>query len=246
MKTPFFTLPRHLLLHAVSTLCIGLGCAYPLATAMHLFEPGPLCLAVCACAALFFALLDCMPRLRGIAYPLVFLALFSLVWQYRDQAQAVSAALTLFLNGQPLALSAYSRPLCVLLALLMTSVGSSLARSEGAFFPLSLLTIAELIVISFLGIDVSALSFLPLVMALLIAARAPGVGSLRIVPCAALVLLGTIATNIPLSCVGLGAGFAALFVNLKYWRCPHCGGHQGRDPGQLCRHCGEELKELED
>lgn len=64
--------------------------------------------------------------------------------------------------------------------------------------------------------------------------------------CAALVLLGTIATNIPLSCVGLGAGFAALFVNVKYWRCPYCGGHLGRDPGQFCRHCGEELKELED
>lgn len=189
MKTPFFSLPRHLLLHTLSTLCIGFGCAYPLALAMHLFTPAPLCFLCCCGIALLFALLDCMPRLRALAYPLILAAIIYTAIQSRDQLSSIGAAITLFMNGQPLALSVYSRPVIILISLLMTSIGSSLARSDSAFFPLALLTIAELIILSFLGIDVHALSLFPLVLALLIAARVPGADTVRVIPCAALVLL---------------------------------------------------------
>ena len=189
MKTPFFSLPRHLLLHLVSTFCIGIGCAWPLALALHLFDPLPVCLAASCGAAFVFALLDCMPRLRTLCILIIPAAAAAIAFAMKDHVQAVSAALTLFLNGQPLALAAYSRAAAILLSLLTTCIGASLARSENAFFPLALLTISVLIAISFLGIDVSALSLLPLAAALLIAARVPGVGSRSIVPAAALALL---------------------------------------------------------
>lgn len=34
---------------------------------------------------------------------------------------------------------------------------------------------------------------------------------------------------------------AIIAVNIRYWRCPHCGQHLGRDVGRYCTHCGEEL-----
>ena len=34
-------------------------------------------------------------------------------------------------------------------------------------------------------------------------------------------------------------------VNLRLWRCPHCGGHLGRDVSQYCTHCGKRLDDLE-
>jgi len=111
------------------------------------------------------------------------------VVQHRGQAQAVVSAFTLFFNGQPLSLAAYSRVITILLSFLMTSIGASLAQSESAFFPLSLLAIIELIIISFLGIDIPAFSFLPLTLALLISARVRGTGSLSVIPAAAMVLL---------------------------------------------------------
>ena len=141
MKKPSFSIPKGLALHALATLCIGLGCAWPLLLAMNLAASWPLCAACCALVALLFALGDCMPRLRAAVYPLLLLALAGIVFAYRDQAAAVSGSLTLFLNGQPLALAAYSRALTALLSVLLTCVGASLARSDQAFFPLALLTV---------------------------------------------------------------------------------------------------------
>ncbi len=188
MKTPFFALPRHALLHAISTLCVGLGCASPLCLAMHLPSPYALCLTTCAATALAQLVLDCLPRLRGLLCGLMIAAVAALLWPYRSHAQPLGAAITLFVNGYPLALGAYARFIVVALSVLMTLIGASLSRNESAFFPLALLTIALLIVISFLGIDVGALPFVPLTLALLLAARVPGAGTLRIVPGAALVL----------------------------------------------------------
>ena len=191
MKTPFFALPRRLLLHTVSTLCIALGCAYPLCRALHLFSPLPVCAAVCTGAALFFALRDCLPRLRPLLTLAALCALGALLWQLRAHLPSFGAAITLFLNGQPLALAAYSRAVAAALSLLLAFAGAGLARSESAFFPLALLTISELLIISFLGVDVPVFSLLPLIAALLIAARAPGAGSVSTAVCAALVLLLT-------------------------------------------------------
>jgi len=192
MKTPFFSIPRHLALHTLATLCISLGGAYPLLLAMDIAASPALCAACCACAALCLMALDCLPRLRGLAYPLLLCAMIAVLLPYRDQTQAVTAALALFANGQPLALAAYAQPVCMLVSLAMTGVAAPLARSEHAFFPVALLTIGELLVISFLGANVSAFSLLPLVLALLLLGRAPGTSLLRVLPAAAVVLAGAL------------------------------------------------------
>ena len=36
MKKPSYSIPKGLALHALATLCIGLGCAWPLLLAMNL------------------------------------------------------------------------------------------------------------------------------------------------------------------------------------------------------------------
>ena len=68
-------------------------------------------------------------------------------------------------HGQPLALAAYSQELSLLLSLVFTGIGASLSRSEQAFFPLALLEIALLFIVSFLGAQIGAASLLPLILA---------------------------------------------------------------------------------
>ena len=198
MKKPFFSVPRTLLLHALTTFLIGVGCVWPLALSLGLAAPLSLCAACCASVTLLFALLDCMPRLRALAYPLLLTAICAVVFSLRGQFAAVSAALALMAHGQPLALAAYSREIVMLLSLVLTGVGASLSRSGQAFFPLALLEIALLFVVSFLGADVSAASLLPLILALLLSGRAPGVRARRIVPLCAVILAAT-AMLMPLS-----------------------------------------------
>lgn len=36
-------------------------------------------------------------------------------------------------------------------------------------------------------------------------------------------------------------GAVLVAVNLRFWRCPFCGKHFGRDVPQYCPHCGESL-----
>lgn len=187
-----FSLPKELALHALATLCIGFGCAWPLLLAMNLAASAALCAACCALVALLFALGDCMPRLRAAVYPLLLLALAGIVCVCRDQTAAISGALTLFLNGQPLALAAYSRAITALLSILLTCVGASLARSEQAFFPLAILTVFELLIISLLGLGVSSLALVPLLAALMLVSRARSVGSARLLPMTALALALTL------------------------------------------------------
>ena len=198
MKKPFFSMPRTLLLHALTTFLIGFGCVWPLSLSLGLTAPLTLCAACCGGVTLGFALLDCMPRLRALAYPLLLLAIGSVVFALRGQFAAVSAALVLMVHGQPLALAAYSQELSALLALVFTGIGASLSRSEQAFFPLALLEIALLFIVSFLGASVSAASLLPLILALLLSGRAPGVQARRIVPLCAVILAVT-ALLMPLS-----------------------------------------------
>ena len=62
----------------------------------------------------------------------------------------------------------------MLFSLVFTGVGAALSRSEQAFFPLALLVIVLLFIVSFLGIEVGAFSLLPLVLALILSGRAPG------------------------------------------------------------------------
>lgn len=210
MKTPLFSPPEHLLVQALMTLCIGVGCVCPLALSLGLAAPLRLVLLACGATTLLFALLDCLPRLRALAYPALLAAMAALVFAYRAQLPAIGAALTLMASGQPLALAAYSRPVVLLLSLALTGVGASLARSEHAFFPLALLCIALLFAVSFLGAEAGPLSLLPILAALLLSSRAPGVPQRRILPLTALVLALAL-TLLPLAgqtSQGL-AGFAA-------------------------------------
>lgn len=188
MKTPFFTLPRALALQFLATLFIGAGSAYPLLLALDIAAPAALCFACCAGAALLFAALDCMPRLRALGYPLLLLAIGAAVYPFRTQVSSFSAAITLLANGQSAALAVYARPVTAVIALMMSGVGASLARSEQAFFPLTLITIAELLLVSMLGIPVGAAALFPLILALLLVSRAPGVSLFRLLPGTALVL----------------------------------------------------------
>ena len=192
MKTPFFSIPKGFLLHALTTLCIGFGCSWPLLLAMELPVSPAACAACCAAVALLFALLDCLPRLRFCAYPLLLGALIAAVWPYRDQVQAVSHAFSLFVSGQPLAIAAYSRVITVLLCALLTSIGAALARSDQAFLPLVFLSVFVLMLVSLLELSGSIWAMLPLLTALLLTAKMPGVSSLRLLPMAAAALILTL------------------------------------------------------
>ena len=198
MKKSFFSVPRTLPLHALTTFLIGVGCVWPLSLSLGLTAPLSLCLTACGAVTLLFALLDCMPRLRALAYPLLLLAIGGSALSLRGQFSAVGAALTLMVHGQPLALAAYSQELLLLLSLVFTGIGASLSRSEQAFFPLALLEIALLFIVSFLGAQIGAASLLPLILALLLSGRAPGVRARRIVPLCAAILAVT-ALLMPLS-----------------------------------------------
>lgn len=188
MKQPFFTFPRSLPMQAIMTLCIGLGCAYPLLAAMGIPVAFSHTAAVCAAATALLSAGRCLPRLRFLCYPLLLGALLFLLRPYFSQAGAIGAALTLLVNSQPLALAAYAQPVTQIVCIVLTCVGSGLADDDHAFFPLALLTIGVLFAVSFLGVDVGASAILPLLLALLLAARAGGVSPLRIIPGAALVL----------------------------------------------------------
>ena len=198
MKKSFFSVPRTLPLPALTTFLIGVGCVWPLSLSLGLTAPLSLCLTACGAVTLLFALLDCMPRLRALAYPLLLLAIGGSALSLRGQFSAVGAALTLMVHGQPLALAAYSQELSLLLSLVFTGIGASLSRSEQAFFPLALLEIALLFIVSFLGAQIGAASLLPLILALLLSGRAPGVRARRIVPLCAAILAAT-ALLMPLS-----------------------------------------------
>lgn len=198
MKKPFFSVPRTLILHALTTFLIGVGCVWPLSLSLGLTAPLEECVVCCGAVTLLFALLDCLPRLRALAYPLLLAGISGVAFAMRGQFAAVGAALALLVHGQPLALAAYSQEITLLLALVFTGIGASLSRSDQAFFPLALLEIALLFVVSFLGASVSAASLLPLILALLLSSRAPGVQAQRIVPLCAVVLAVT-ALLMPLS-----------------------------------------------
>lgn len=38
---------------------------------------------------------------------------------------------------------------------------------------------------------------------------------------------------------------AVVAVNIRLWRCPHCGGHLGRGVPKYCPNCGEYLGDLQ-
>ena len=179
MKKSFFSVPRALPLHALTTFLIGVGCVWPLSLSLGLTAPLSLCLTACGAVTLLFALLDCMPRLRALAYPLLLLAIGGSALSLRGQFSAVGAALTLMAHGQPLALAAYSQEILLLLSLVFTGIGASLSRSEQAFFPLALLEIALLFIVSFLGAQIGAASLLPLILALLLSGELIGIAAVK-------------------------------------------------------------------
>lgn len=41
-----------------------------------------------------------------------------------------------------------------------------------------------------------------------------------------------------------GLGSAAIFVDVKFWRCPHCGKNLGYGIPKYCSNCGHRLDEL--
>ena len=103
MKKSFFSVPRALPLHALTTFLIGVGCVWPLSLSLGLTAPLSLCLTACGAVTLLFALLDCMPRLRALAYPLLLLAIGAnmireaLSDEEEEQASAGLDAKTMFL-----------------------------------------------------------------------------------------------------------------------------------------------------
>lgn len=188
-SAPLLSVPPELWLHALITLCIGLGCAYPLSTAMGLIVSFKLCACVCCGVTLLFMLFDCLPRLHAAAYVLLLCAIFAPTASLMPQYAAVSASLTLFLNGQSIALAAYSHEIALILCLLFTGIGATFAGNSRVFFPLAVLTLFVLLTVSLLGTQTSPIAFLPLLLALLLSSRAQGVSGPRIAACSALTLL---------------------------------------------------------
>ena len=43
--------------------------------------------------------------------------------------------------------------------------------------------------------------------------------------------------------VGVVAVGAAVFLDLRFYRCPHCGRFLWRNNGDFCQHCGESIDE---
>ena len=60
MKKTFFSMPNALLLHALTTFLIGIGCTYPLSLSLGLTAPLSLSVGCCALVTLAFALLSCL------------------------------------------------------------------------------------------------------------------------------------------------------------------------------------------
>ena len=197
-KQPFFVKPKDALFTLAMTFLTGLGTACPLALAMGLHAPLLRCAMLCGGAALLFTLFDCMPRLRALSYPLLLAVCVFAAWPYAAQLTAVRNALILAVNGQMLAMAAYSGVIVLLLCLIMTGVGAALARSDGAFFPLALLMLCVLLVLSFLGPQVDIAALLPLLAALVLSARVPGVRASRAALLCALVI-GATALLMPLA-----------------------------------------------
>ena len=93
MKKPFFSVPRTLILHALTTFLIGVGCVWPLSLSLGLTAPLEECVVCCGAVTLLFALLDCLPRLRALAYPLLLAGISGVAFAMRGQFAAVGAAL---------------------------------------------------------------------------------------------------------------------------------------------------------
>lgn len=188
MKKSFFVRPHNGFLHTLMTFLSGVGCVLPLMLVMQLTADASLILAACGAVTLMFAVLDWMPRLRVLSYPLLLAAMALLLSRYAGSMQALANALVLFINGQPIALVAYSRLVALFLSLLFTGIGASFSRDEHAFFPLAFLALSVLFLVSFLGAQVPPAALLPIMAALLLSCRAPSVSTLRILPCAAAAL----------------------------------------------------------
>lgn len=91
MKKTFFSMPNALLLHALTTFLVGIGCTYPLSLSLGLTAPLSLSVGCCALVTLAFALLSCLPRLRALAYPLLLAVLCAFVFSLRGEMNAISA-----------------------------------------------------------------------------------------------------------------------------------------------------------
>lgn len=61
------------------------------------------------------------------------------------------------------------------------------------------------------------------------------------------VLLGKIFPTLYLLWLVLlaGLGAAAIFVTVRFWRCPHCGMVLGRGAPKFCPNCGHRLDDLQ-
>lgn len=198
MKKPFFHLPKDVLSDALIALAAGTGCTLALASALSLTVSAAFVAGICAALVLILAALDCIPALRFVLWPLVLAALVMTVIRNMDQLPAIQAALTLFLNGQPLALAAYSRAAVFLFGLLFTGLAAALARSGYAFFPLALLCLVMLLTVSFLGVNAAPAALTLLLFALLLSARENFVPSLRVFP-AALIVMACVLLLMPLA-----------------------------------------------
>ena len=193
MKKPFFRLPKDAPANALLAFLAGSGISLALCAALGLTASWGFIFAVCGSAALLFALLDCMPLLRFAVYPALLAALSVLAFRYSDSLQAVLNALTLFISGQPLALAAYSRAAALLLGILFTSLAAALAHSGESFFPMVILTVAMLLLVTILGVSISPVLFLPMLGALLLSARSAHVPWRRMLPTAIATLLAAYA-----------------------------------------------------
>ncbi len=189
MKKAFFQPSTDSVLHALTALCVSIGCVYPMALALGLVASRTYCVTCCAAAVLFLLIFEWMPRLRLVFGTIALLAASLLIVRHMDQMRAFGTAFMLMLGGHPVALAAYSRLVILLLSLLYAGVGVLFARSEGAFLPLALVSAVMLFIVSHLDMQAMLSTLIPLSLAMLLSWRKPDVSLTRILICAAMVLL---------------------------------------------------------
>ncbi|MBR5559784.1 MAG: transglutaminase domain-containing protein, partial [Clostridia bacterium] len=190
MKNPFHRPSNGALTNALQSLLFALGTAYPLLLALHLPVRFSLCALCCVAFTGLYLFFCCLRRMQWLLYPLLLLGILAPFLPY--MRHPLGNALTLLLAGQPLALSAYARPVAVLTSLLASALGLTLARSNSSFLPTVFIACGVLFAVSFSGASVAAAALLPLIAALLLSARAGGVTLLRLAPSVTAVILLTL------------------------------------------------------
>ncbi len=164
-----FRLPEHPVL-LLTTFLIGFGMTWPLLLVSGLTAQALSAAIACAAVSAFFLLLDCLPGIRSAAYPLLFAAILSVLFLWRDSLAGLSASLIMLYSGTTLPLLVFAEPIALLLSFVLTGIGAHASRAEHPFVPVACYLLLATGILLYSGGDGYVLCLLPLLLALLLLA----------------------------------------------------------------------------